>query len=142
MKYIDAEQLSEKIESIGLYVQKSADYNDGRNDMKTMVLDLIDSLQQEQPEVDLEKEIVSICEAYGITKHLDAELGQLDIRDIARHFAKWGMEHKKQPIIDENELEEVAYYYAKEHFIAGADLSIEKAFIAGAKWGAEHLKTK
>ena len=47
-KYIDAEQLSKKIESIGLYAQKSADYNDGRNDMKMMVLDIIDSLQQEQ----------------------------------------------------------------------------------------------
>lgn len=46
-KYIDAEQLSKKIESIGLYAQKSADYNDGRNDMKMMVLDIIDSLQQE-----------------------------------------------------------------------------------------------
>lgn len=55
MKYIDAEKLSEKIESISLYAQKSADYNDGRDDMKMMVLDFIDSLQQEQPEVDLEK---------------------------------------------------------------------------------------
>ncbi len=47
---IDADLLREKIESIGLYSQKSSDYNDGRNDMKIMVLDLIDSLQQEQPE--------------------------------------------------------------------------------------------
>ena len=46
--YIDAEKLSEKIESIGLYAQKSADYNDGREDMKMVILDIIASLQQEQ----------------------------------------------------------------------------------------------
>lgn len=48
MKYIDADKLSSGIESIQLFPQKSADYNDGREDMKMMVLELIDSLQQEQ----------------------------------------------------------------------------------------------
>lgn len=50
MKYIDADKLKAEIESIGLIPQISADYNDGRNDMKIMFLDTIDSLQQEQPE--------------------------------------------------------------------------------------------
>lgn len=49
-KYIDAETLKRSVESIGVIPQKQADYNDGRDDMKMMVLDLIESLQQEQPE--------------------------------------------------------------------------------------------
>lgn len=48
-KYIDAERLKAEIESIALCPQISADYNDGRDNMKMVVLDLIDSLQQEQP---------------------------------------------------------------------------------------------
>lgn len=51
MKYINAEKLKEKIESISLIPQASADYNDGRDDVKMIMLDLIDSLQQEQPEL-------------------------------------------------------------------------------------------
>lgn len=47
--YIDAEKLKRFVESIGLTPQKSADYNDGRDAVKMMVLDFIDSLQQEQP---------------------------------------------------------------------------------------------
>ena len=50
-KYIPAEKLIAEIESIRLIPQTSADYNDGRDDMKMMVLDLIDSLQQEQPKL-------------------------------------------------------------------------------------------
>lgn len=84
--YIDAEQLSEKIESIGLYVQKSADYNDGRNDMKMMVLDIIDSLQHERPEADIKKELYSyICsDAYMNTREDGSLL-------IARHFYELGL---------------------------------------------------
>ena len=47
-KYIDSEKLKSFVESIGLTPQKSADYNDGRDDVKMMVLDFITSLQQEQ----------------------------------------------------------------------------------------------
>lgn len=86
MKYIDAEQLSEKIESIGLYAQKSADYNDGRNDMKMMVLDIIDSLRQEQLGADIKKELYSyICsDAYMNTREDGSLL-------IARHFYELGL---------------------------------------------------
>lgn len=45
---------------------------------------------------ELGEEVVSICKKYGITEHLDAELGPLDIKNIARHFAKWGAEHLKK----------------------------------------------
>jgi len=50
---------------------------------------------QKQPEVDLEKEIVSICETYGITKNFDAELGPLDIKNIAHHFYELGLNARK-----------------------------------------------
>ena len=49
MKYIDAEKLKSEIENIALFPTKSADYNDGREDMKMMILDLIDSLSKETP---------------------------------------------------------------------------------------------
>lgn len=52
-------------------------------------------LKQEQPEVDLDEEIASICKAYGITEHLDAELGPLDIRNIANYFYVLGKNAKK-----------------------------------------------
>ena len=52
MEYINVDYLIARIESIFLFPQKSADYNDGREDMKMMVLDLIDSLKQEQPNPD------------------------------------------------------------------------------------------
>ena len=51
---------------------------------------------KQQPEVDLEKEIVSICETYGITKYLDAELGPHDIKNIARHFYELGLNARKE----------------------------------------------
>lgn len=99
MKYIDAEQLSEKIESIGLYAQKSADYNDGRNDMKMMVLDLIDSLHQEQPEVDLDEEINRFWDS--CIKHKNERGGnviwsnKIEIEALARYFYELGLKAKE-----------------------------------------------
>jgi len=52
--------------------------------------------EQEQPEVDLEKEIVSICETYGITKNFDAELGPPYIKNITHHFYELGLNAKKE----------------------------------------------
>ena len=98
-KYIDADKLKRFVKSIGLTPQKSADYNDGRDDVKMMVLDFIDSLQQEQPEVDLEKALNSLDDAYfdlggiaviGATHYLTVE----DLKDIARHFYELGKNSK------------------------------------------------
>ena len=50
MKHINVEKLKDVIENISMIPQTSADYNDGRNDMKMMFLDIIDSLQQEPQE--------------------------------------------------------------------------------------------
>lgn len=100
-KFIDAEQLSEKIESISLYTQKSADYNDGRDDMKMMVLDLLDSLQQEQPEVDLDfqsfaKEMDSI---FALPKDMTGNTEENPLNweyVIARHFYQLGLNARKE----------------------------------------------
>lgn len=86
MKYIDVEKLKDAIKSICLIPQTSADYNDGRNDIKMMILDIIDSLQQDSSEMDLEKEIawVSKNEYFDFT----------DWKSIARHFYEFGLKTK------------------------------------------------
>jgi hypothetical protein len=62
MKYIDAELLRKEIEeerkSIeGLFIEGDNTFYDGQDDAYNHTLALIDSLQQERPEVDLKKEI-------------------------------------------------------------------------------------
>ena len=52
--------------------------------------------KEQQTEADFEKEIASICKTYGITEHLDAELGPLDIKNIARHFYELGLNARKE----------------------------------------------
>ena len=97
-KYIDAEKLIAEIESISLIPQTSADYNDGRDDMKMMVLDIIDSLQQEQSEVDLEKEIQDhIKECLDVKfPTTDTELIKKDVAYTARKFYELGLNAKKE----------------------------------------------
>lgn len=97
MKYIDAERLKVEIERFS-----ATEYGDNTfgDDIANGALDyvleeIIPSIQQEQQEVDLEKELVSICKTYGITEHLDAELGPLDIRNIAHHFYELGLNARK-----------------------------------------------
>ena len=86
MKYIDTEQLKDAIRNISLIQQTSSDYNDERNDIKMMILDIIDSLQQDNSEIDLEKEItrVSKNEYFDFT----------DWKSIARHFYEFGLKSK------------------------------------------------
>ena len=86
-RYIDAEKLKRFVESIGLTPQKSADYNDGRDDAKMMVLDFIDSLQREQPEVDLEKYIENEINHYGLSLY-EASYGTFSASQIDRIIRK------------------------------------------------------
>ncbi len=87
MKYIDADKLISEIESIRLIPQISADYNDGREDMKNMVLDIIDSLQQEQPSLnDAAFDYAELCKCDGVDKLLCAE----HFKDGARWMAVQG----------------------------------------------------
>ena len=87
-KYIDADRLKAEIEGIRWFPQISSGYNDGREDMKMMVLDIIYSLQQEQPEVDLVAE-------YDEQFYSDPVYGKLVNRnagmEIARHFYGLGL---------------------------------------------------
>lgn len=87
MKHINVEKLKDEIESISMIPQTSADYNDGRNDIKMMILDIIDSLQQEQSEMDLEKEIIRVSK----NEYFDFT----DWKSIARHFFELGLKAQK-----------------------------------------------
>lgn len=99
MKYIDADKLKATIESIALISQTSVDYNDGREDMKMMVLDIIESLQQEQLEVDLEKEINAVWNPrfnLGWDEHSALSMNHAGFASIARHFYELGLNAKKE----------------------------------------------
>ena len=82
MKYIDADKLIAEIERRRLS-NRYIDTEDYENEL----LEIIDSLQQEQPEVDLEKEIKN----YLATKCAGDD--EPSVSEIARHFAEWGAIH-------------------------------------------------
>lgn len=115
MKYIDAELLRAEIERFS-----ATEYGDNTfgDDIANGALDyvleeIIPSLQQEHPDVDLENEVVSVCETYGITEHLDAELCPLDIKNIARHFYEMGKNAKNE------EAEQPEYGYVTTKYVPG-----------------------
>lgn len=104
-KYIDAEKLKRFVESIGLTPQKSADYNDGRDDAKRMVLDFIDSLQREQleqQEVDLEKEIIDYFQGMwpgtetAEQCNTDMHFTPLAITRMVKHFYELRLKARKE----------------------------------------------
>ena len=51
---------------------------------------------QEQPEVDLDKEIRDTCRGYRINDYHEQELGKQDIENIARHFYELGRARKEE----------------------------------------------
>lgn len=55
-----------------------------------------DELEQEQPEVDLEKEITDTCRGYRINDYHEQELGKHDIESIARRFYELGLNARKE----------------------------------------------
>ncbi len=102
-KYIDAEKLIERLEEI-----KQAEYeNCGGVNAKTGALqevqELITSLQQEQPEVDLWKEIDKYFSKWvqGASDegcfNADSQLISIyDCHRIARHFYELGLNARKE----------------------------------------------
>ena len=104
MNYIPAEKLIAEIERqqrklVVLSCTKPADIRRDcalQNEAYEYILNFIASIQQEQPEVELEKEIISTCKEYRITEHSDAELGPLDIENIARYFYELGLNARKE----------------------------------------------
>lgn len=56
----------------------------------------IDYIQQEQPKVDLEKEIKDTCRGYRINESHEQELGKRDIENIAQYFFELGLKARKE----------------------------------------------
>ena len=111
MKYIDSEKLIAEIErqQRNLIVLSNTEQVDIRrvcaiqNGVYTYILDLITSLQQEQPEVELEKEIArenekwTCYEEIGFGALYDARpFDGRDIDRIARHFYELGLNARKE----------------------------------------------
>ena len=93
-KYIDSEKLIAEIERLS-----ATEYGDNTfgDDVANGALDyvleeIIPSLQQEQPEIDLEKEI----DSFFPESYFDTAINFDDAVDIARHFYKLGLNARKE----------------------------------------------
>lgn len=103
MKYIDAEKLIERLEEM-----KRAEYeNCGGVNSKTGALqevqELIASLQQEQAEVELERELRDYFSKWGyniyngaITMDNGIVVTLSSIQNVARHFYELGLNARKE----------------------------------------------
>lgn len=96
--YIDAEKLKEriiKLESESCICEEVDGFDDGIG----CVLNVIDSLQQEQPEVDLEKEVDRFLKSEESTTYENAGSYKVAVKDpkkIARHFYELGKNARKE----------------------------------------------
>lgn len=93
-KYINADKLKAEIDNLESFSCISEE-QDGFYSAINRINDIIDSLQQEQPEVDLEKEIKDTCCGYRINDYHEQELGKHDIENIAHHFYELGRNSRK-----------------------------------------------
>ena len=89
-KYIDAEKLKAQIQSL---IDSGYDSLQGN---LHHVLSIIDSLQQEQPEVDLEEEIKKCLKHGKIVETKYRDYDDIDIKDTARHFYELGLKAGKE----------------------------------------------
>lgn len=96
MKYIDAERLYKQVDELMARfakLEKEAEpdtedlsiFYQGKKEMCSELLGIIDSLQQEQPEVDLERDAVQFCFDKGIN------ITPYQAKMIAHHFYELGM---------------------------------------------------
>jgi len=98
-KYIDAEKMIAFLENKKAENIIGGDYSDGVLDTCDNILAFITSLQQEQPEVDLEKEI-EVCwetyikDAFGIP--IEGRITKYEVEEIARHFYELGRLNTKK----------------------------------------------
>ena len=95
MKYIDAERLKAEIERrMEMHRKLSANgyiIDPNRLDEDEDILSFVHSLQQEQPEVDLEKELDSL-----ITPELKKHKALPSLMDVACHFYELGLNTRKE----------------------------------------------
>lgn len=104
MKYIDAEKLKAEIDKLhDAPVPKhdqQCDFSDGYSWGLNDIENLIDSLQQEQPEVELEGEITRFLS--NATKMNKGEwrgkypIGEIGFRAVAHHFYELGLKARKE----------------------------------------------
>lgn len=100
MKYIDAEKLIAEIRKLcsESCISEEDEYYEYA---KSEIIDIIDSLQQEQPEEDLEKALNGLDNAFfdldgiavkGATYYLTVN----DLKDIAHDFYELGLNARKE----------------------------------------------
>ena len=102
--YIDAEKLTKSVNNYREGAKAAlnpidgdADYYKGKIDACEDMKEFITSLQQEQPEVDLEKELEEEIERfYRTDEYRIADTLGRGFETLARHFAEWGAEHLKR----------------------------------------------
>lgn len=104
-KYIDAEKLKVEVErrkekwlAASRLIKKGKDkamYAAGKSSAYTEFFSLITSLQQEQPEVDINKEIEKWFDLMGDAWE-NGEWSTNDIRSTARHFYELGLNARKE----------------------------------------------
>lgn len=88
--YIDADRLRAEIEQLLEFDGTvKTDYYIGKRDAELVILSFLDSLQQEQPEVDLEKEVERWKNKRGVVGMDDLWI------KFARYFYKLGRKTKK-----------------------------------------------
>lgn len=113
-KYIDAEKLIAEIERRIAAYQKNFDKadnkiaklsTDGRIAGLKALLPFITSLQQEQPEVDLEKEIDSFLNRNVLNRINNSDIIEdfttMEAGELARHFYELGLNARKKEITQE-----------------------------------------
>ena len=143
MKYIDADRLRARIEKY-LTFDNSIDtaFYIGRRDAERSILELIESLQQEQPEVDLE-DIIRV--EFGTRAKVEdgrrfVKLNWDKFSILARHFYELGQQNR--PKISDASLEEEIERYEEEIHgydgVSSADCkNIARHF---ARWGEGRIK--
>lgn len=100
MKYIDAERLKAKLDVLyrkyqSKYMETRIPYTEGLIDALDLAEQAIDSLQQEQSEMDLEEEVKRYYS--DNFAYISSDQPTLSIlTNIARHFAEWGAGHLKR----------------------------------------------
>ena len=92
MKYIDTEKLKAEIERFSAteYEGNTLGEDVAKGALDYVLEEIIPSLQQEQPEVDLEKEIEEYCGDRNVRPVPDL------MEQVARHFYELGLNARKE----------------------------------------------
>ena len=154
-KYIDADRLCAEIEkhikevkaaaarfapNMGFFDAKLSGVYDGVYD----VMAIIDSLQQERPCEDLEKEFQEFCKDYPFpwsSAYINAEYIEELCKGVAKHFYELGK--GSQPQLPAN-LDEAAEEYERSRGIVEVsdNEDCRRAFKAGAEWAIKQINNQ